>query len=54
MSQIEEQPRVRGVSEEEPLLGGQGDASLPEGKPLYNNFVLGERLLHATRWTPYD
>ncbi|CAK4033178.1 Cytochrome b561 [Lecanosticta acicola] len=33
--------RVPGTSEEEPLLGGRGDASLPEGKPLYHNFVLG-------------
>lgn len=33
--------RVHGTSEEEPLLGGRGDASLPEGKPLYMNFVLG-------------
>jgi hypothetical protein len=49
MSQIEERPRVRGVSEEEPLLGGQGDASLPEGKPLYNNFILGEKILYAER-----
>ncbi|KXT01715.1 hypothetical protein AC578_2802 [Pseudocercospora eumusae] len=29
------------TSEEEPLLGERGDASLPEGRPLYHNFVLG-------------
>lgn len=37
-----EQERVPGTSEEEPLLGGRGDASLPAGKPLYYNFILGE------------
>lgn len=34
--------RPHGTSEEEPLLGEQGDASLPQGKPLYNNLVLGQ------------
>ena len=38
----EDFPRVPGTSEEEPLLGGRGDASLPEGKPLYYNLVLGQ------------
>ena len=36
--------RMRGTSEEEPLLGSPGDASQEEGKPLYYNFVLGELL----------
>ncbi|KAK6440348.1 hypothetical protein LTR95_003429 [Oleoguttula sp. CCFEE 5521] len=40
MSAQEEQ-RVPGTSEEEPLLGRSGDASLEEGKPLYYNLVLG-------------
>lgn len=39
----EEEQRVPATSEEEPLLGGRGDASLPEGKPLYYNFILGEQ-----------
>ena len=39
----EEEQRVPGTSEEEPLLGVRGDASLPEGKPLYYNFILGEQ-----------
>ena len=38
----EEERRLPGTSEEEPLLGDPGDASLQEGKPLYYNFVLGE------------
>jgi hypothetical protein len=41
MSQNIEEQRVPGVSEEAPLLGEQGDASLPEGRPLYNNLILG-------------
>jgi hypothetical protein len=28
--------------EEEPLLGRAGDASQPEGKPLYKNLIIGE------------
>lgn len=35
--------RREGTAEEEPLLGERGDASLPDGKPLYHNFVLGMR-----------
>jgi len=38
---FENPTRVPGTAEEEPLLGDRGDASLPEGKPLYHNFVLG-------------
>lgn len=34
--------RPQGTSEEEPLLGQQGDASLESGQPLYYNFWLGE------------
>ena len=31
----------RGQSEEEPLLGRRGDASQPEGQPLYQNLWIG-------------
>ncbi|EGP86786.1 unnamed protein product [Zymoseptoria tritici ST99CH_1A5] len=41
MASTEQQQRVPGTSEEEPLLGARGDASQVEGKPLYHNFVLG-------------
>lgn len=37
----EEQQRLPGTSEEDPLLGSPGDASQQEGKPLYYNFFLG-------------
>lgn len=40
MSEQEDQ-RVPGVSEEQPLLGRAGDASQQDGKPLYHNFVIG-------------
>lgn len=43
MSEQEEQ-RVPGVSEEEPLLGRVGDASQQDGKPLYHNFIIGKLL----------
>jgi len=33
----------QGLGEEEPLLGGPGDASQKEGKPLYYNLFLGNR-----------
>jgi hypothetical protein len=33
--------RLPGTSEEQPLLGERGDASLPEGRALYHNFILG-------------
>ncbi|KAF2173888.1 hypothetical protein M409DRAFT_16156 [Zasmidium cellare ATCC 36951] len=47
----EEEQRVPGTSEEEPLLGGRGDASLPEGKPLYYNFILGTGVIaQAGAW----
>ncbi|KAG9202326.1 hypothetical protein G6514_004535 [Epicoccum nigrum] len=32
---------ARGQSEEEPLLGRRGDASQPEGQPLYQNLWIG-------------
>ena len=32
---------ARGQSEEEPLLGRRGDASQPEGQPLYHNLWIG-------------
>lgn len=31
-----------GHSEEEPLLGRRGDASQPDGQPLYHNLWIGE------------
>ncbi|KAM0714220.1 hypothetical protein Q7P37_010007 [Cladosporium fusiforme] len=37
----QEEYRQPGTSEEEPLLGGRGDASQQEGKPLYHNFIIG-------------
>lgn len=46
MSEQEEQ-RVAGTSEEEPLLGRAGDASQQDGKPLYHNFVIGKLLRPA-------
>lgn len=36
--------RVAPVGEEEPLLGGQGDAQQPSGKALVHNLVLGRPL----------
>lgn len=33
-----------GRGEDEPLLGRVGDASQPEGRPLYSNLTLGELL----------
>ena len=33
---------ARGYSEDEPLLGRRGDASQPEGHPLYHNLWIGE------------
>ncbi|EME42189.1 hypothetical protein DOTSEDRAFT_73118 [Dothistroma septosporum NZE10] len=45
------QARVPGTSEEEPLLGERGDASLPEGRPLYWNFILGTGVIaQAGAW----
>lgn len=41
----EQRQRPQGTSEEEPLLGQQGDASLESGQPLYYNFWLGELAL---------
>ena len=32
---------ARGQSEEEPLLGRRGDASQPDGQPLYHNLWIG-------------
>lgn len=37
--------RREDTSDEAPLLGERGDASLPGGRPLYHNFVLGIALL---------
>lgn len=41
MSNAVGQERVPGTAEEEPLLGGRGDATLPEGRPIYQNLILG-------------
>jgi hypothetical protein len=38
---------TRGQSEEEPLLGGRGDASQTEGQPLYYNLWIGMYELHS-------
>lgn len=40
---VDSDRRLAGTAEEEPLLGERGDASQREGKPLYYNFILGER-----------
>lgn len=32
------------TGEQEPLLGNAGDATLPDGKKLYENFVLGKQI----------
>ena len=37
-----ENRQQEGTSEEEPLLGQPGDASLESGQPLYYNLWLGE------------
>ena len=37
----DEERRQPGTSEEEPLLGGPGDASQEKEQPLYYNFWLG-------------
>lgn len=34
-----------GVGEDEPLLGRAGDASQPEGKPLYYNLIIGTAVI---------
>ena len=44
----EEERRLPGTSEEEPLLGEPGDASQQEGKPLYYNLVLGTLLMYTS------
>lgn len=38
----QQQQRVPGMGEDEPLLGRAGDASQQDGKPLYHNFVVGK------------
>lgn len=42
MDDDQEQHRVPGTGEDEPLLGRAGDASQQEGKPLYYNFIIGK------------
>lgn len=41
MSNDQEDQRVPGTGEQEPLLGRPGDAAQQEEQPLYKNFVLG-------------
>ncbi len=38
-------PPPEGLGEDEPLLGRVGDASQPEGRPLYYNLIIGEESL---------
>lgn len=33
------------LGEDEPLLGQVGDASQPEGRPIYYNLIIGEHEL---------
>lgn len=42
----------QGVSEEEPLLGQPGDATLESGQPLYYNLWLGELALEHLPYSP--
>lgn len=43
--------RTEDTSDEAPLLGERGDASLPGGRPLYHNFVLGTAVVaQAGAW----
>ncbi|KAI9725410.1 MAG: hypothetical protein M1828_003260 [Chrysothrix sp. TS-e1954] len=42
---IPEQNPARSQQEEEPLLGGPGDAQQPEGKPLYMNLFGGTAII---------
>jgi hypothetical protein len=37
----EDTSALRGHGEEEPLLGRAGDASQPEGHPMYHNLIIG-------------
>jgi hypothetical protein len=41
---------ARGQSEEEPLLGGRGDASQTEGQALWYNLWIGMREEASSRW----
>jgi hypothetical protein len=41
---------VRGQSEEEPLLGGRGDASQPEGDRLVGNLWIGRSIYLEGCW----
>lgn len=45
MADSEIQNRPAGTAEEEPLLGSVGDATQPQGKPLYINLTLGTAVL---------
>jgi hypothetical protein len=33
---------AEGLGEDEPLLGRVGDASQPEGRPIYYNLIIGK------------
>jgi len=47
----DEERRQPGTSEEEPLLGGPGDASQEKEQPLYYNFWLGMLDARRRRYT---
>ena len=50
----DEERRQPGTSEEEPLLGGPGDASQEKEQPLYYNFWLGMLDAHWRQKTGHD
>jgi hypothetical protein len=46
-TEIPENPRNAALGEDEPLLGRPGDASQPEGRPLYYNLIIGKANEHS-------
>ncbi len=38
---------AEGFGEDEPLLGRIGDASQPEGRPIYYNLIIGNHVFHG-------
>lgn len=38
----EQDQRAEALGEDEPLLGRVGDASQPEGRPIYYNLIIGK------------
>lgn len=43
---VDDNPPRESVGEDEPLLGRPGDASQPEGRPLYYNLIIGQELVN--------